>query len=175
MQEQILYMKGGIIIDPESDRMYPADLLIEKGRIQKIIPLPEGMYPEKGNLEKKAEFFDKAGSQDEVEISDKAGILDQVEIPDGAKVLDVSGLCIAPGLADTHVHFRDPGFTHKEDIDTGSAAAKKGGFTQIVLMANTKPCVDNPETLSYVLEKGKGTGIRIHSCVNVSKQMKGRS
>lgn len=90
------------------------------------------------------------------------------------KVLDASGLLIAPGLADTHVHFRDPGFTYKEDIETGAAAAKKGGFTQIVLMANTKPCVDNEQTLSYVLDKGKKTEIHIHSCVNVSKQMKGK-
>ena len=55
------------------------------------------------------------------------------------QVIDAGGLMIAPGLADTHVHFRDPGFTYKEDIYTGAAAAAKGGFTQIVLMANTKP------------------------------------
>ena len=142
MQEKILYIKGGVLIDPENDRMYRADMLIEKGRIQKIVPLSGERYPKE-------------------------------EIPGGAEVIDAAGLCIAPGLVDTHVHFRDPGFTYKEDIDTGAAAAKKGGFTQIVLMANTKPCVDNNETLSYVLEKGKRTGIRIHSCVNVSRQMKG--
>jgi dihydroorotase len=79
----------------------------------------------------------------------------------------------APGLADTHVHFRDPGFTYKEDIISGGEAAKKGGYTGIVLMANTKPCVDNGEILSYVLEKGKRTGIRILSCANVTKGMKG--
>ena len=84
-----------------------------------------------------------------------------------AEILDAGGMMIAPGLADTHVHFRDPGFTYKEDIFTGAAAAKKGGYTEIVLMANTKPCVDNPETLDYVLQKGKQTGIHIYSCVNV--------
>ena len=81
---------------------------------------------------------------------------------------------IAPGLADTHVHFRDPGFTYKEDIHTGARAAARGGFTQIVLMANTKPTVDNPETLSYVLDKGKETGIHINSCANVTLKMEGK-
>jgi len=90
------------------------------------------------------------------------------------RVLNVNGLFIAPGLVDTHAHFRDPGFTYKEDIETGAEAAKRGGFTQIVLMANTKPCVDNEQTLSYVLDKGKKTGIHIHSCVNVSRQMQGK-
>lgn len=92
----------------------------------------------------------------------------------GEEVIDADGLMIAPGLVDTHVHFRDPGFTYKEDILTGGEAAKRGGFTQIVLMANTKPPVDNPETLAYVLKKGKETGIRIHSCVNVTENMAGK-
>lgn len=97
----------------------------------------------------------------------------QEKEPEGIPVWKADGLMIAPGLADTHVHFRDPGFLYKEDINTGAAAAKKGGFTQIVLMANTSPCVDTKEVLSYVLEKGEKTGIHIHSCANVSKQMKG--
>lgn len=89
------------------------------------------------------------------------------------EVLDAEGLFIGPGLIDTHVHFRDPGFTYKEDIITGSEAAKKGGYTGIVLMANTRPAVDNEETLAYVLGKGKETGIRIESCANITKQMQG--
>lgn len=93
--------------------------------------------------------------------------------PSGARILDAAGLMIAPGLADTHAHFRDPGFPWKEDIHTGAAAAARGGFTQIVLMANTSPPVDNPQTLSYVLEKGRETGIHIHSCANVTQGMAG--
>ena len=69
------------------------------------------------------------------------------------QVLDAKGLVVAPGLVDVHVHFRDPGLTYKEDIHTGAAAAAKGGFTTVVCMANTKPIVDNEETLRYVLEE----------------------
>ena len=89
-------------------------------------------------------------------------------------MIDAAGLVVAPGLVDTHVHFRDPGFTYKEDILSGAEAAKKGGYTQIVLMANTKPCVDQVETLQYVLDKGDQTGIHIHSCANVTKGMAGQ-
>lgn len=63
------------------------------------------------------------------------------------QVIDAAGYVVAPGLMDVHVHFRDPGLTYKEDIQTGAAAAKKGGFTTVVCMANTKPPVDTPETV----------------------------
>ena len=97
----------------------------------------------------------------------------EAEVSARDEVIDATGMMVGPGLIDTHVHFRDPGFTHKEDILTGGEAAKKGGYTGIVLMANTKPCVDNEETLNYVLKKGKKTGIRINTCANVTKGMKG--
>lgn len=139
----MLYIKNGTIIDPEADKIYQGDLLIEDGKIEKIIV----------NEEKKQEMRKKFHK---------------------ARMLDAEGLMVAPGLVDTHVHFRDPGFTYKEDILSGGEAAKKGGFTGIVLMANTKPSVDNVQTFKYVLEKGKKTGIRIASCVNVTKGMQGR-
>lgn len=96
-------------------------------------------------------------------------------LPEDAEIIDASGLLIAPGLADTHVHFRDPGFTYKEDLISGTAAAVRGGFTEIVLMANTKPPVDNADTLSYVLAKGKDRGIHIESCANVTVGMAGET
>ena len=76
------------------------------------------------------------------------------ELLEGTEVIDATGLCVAPGLVDAHVHFRDPGFTYKEDIESGAKAAAKGGVTTVICMANTKPVVDNVETLEYIQKKG---------------------
>lgn len=90
------------------------------------------------------------------------------------QVIDAAGMVVAPGLVDVHVHFRDPGLTYKEDIHTGAAAAARGGFTTVVCMANTKPIVDNAETLDYVLREGEKTGIHVLSCAAVSKGFQGK-
>lgn len=89
------------------------------------------------------------------------------------EIIDASGLVAMPGLIDVHSHFRDPGFEYKEDILTGASAAAAGGYTTVVLMCNTKPTVDNVETLTYVLEKGKKTDIKVESCGSVTYGLKG--
>lgn len=138
-------------------------LIIKNGTI--IDPVQKKMY--RGDLEIKDGIVYNIRTGGKTETAAKVTGEDE-------KIIDATGLLIGPGLIDTHVHFRDPGFTHKEDIETGADAAKKGGYTGIVLMANTNPAVDNEETLRYVLEKGKKTGIRIESCVNVTKKMQGK-
>ena len=102
---------------------------------------------------------------------DKIG--SNLEDNDDKQEIDGEGLICAPGLIDVHVHFRDPGFTHKEDIYTGAKAAAAGGFTTVVLMGNTKPSVDNVDTLNYVLKKGEETDINVLSVGNVTIGMKG--
>ncbi len=97
-----------------------------------------------------------------------------IEAPAGAEILDGSGLCAGPGLVDVHVHFRDPGLTYKEDILTGAAAAAAGGFTTVAMMANTKPPIDSVETVQYVLDKGRETGIHVETCGTVTVGMQGK-
>jgi len=70
-----------------------------------------------------------------------------------ATKFDASGMVVAPGLVDIHVHFRDPGQTHKEDIRTGSHAAAAGGFTTVVCMPNTSPVCDNAGTIQRIMDK----------------------
>lgn len=88
--------------------------------------------------------------------------------------LDAEGLVIAPGLIDTHTHFRDPGFTHKETLHTGSLAAAKGGFTSVICMANTSPTVDSVPVLQDILARAKKEKIRIFQAGTVSQGLKGQ-
>jgi dihydroorotase len=90
------------------------------------------------------------------------------------RIIDAKGLVVAPGLCDTHVHFRDPGLTYKEDIYTGAKAAARGGFTTVVCMANTKPSVDNVETLEYVKNKASETDIHVLQAASITKGLSGK-
>ena len=94
--------------------------------------------------------------------------------PEADRVIEGEGRLVAvPGLFDMHVHFRDPGLTYKEDILTGAAAAKAGGFTGVACMPNTKPPIDSPELVRYVFEKADKTGINVIPYACVTKGMKG--
>jgi dihydroorotase len=78
--------------------------------------------------------------------------------PGGHRLLDAAGCVVTPGLIDLHVHLRDPGLTHKEDIASGTAAAVRGGFTTIACMANTVPPIDHPAIVEYVRSIASKTG-----------------
>ncbi len=87
-----------------------------------------------------------------------------------ARVIDAEGCAVSAGLIDIHVHFRDPGFTHKEDIISGSHAAAHGGFTTVTCMPNTKPTIDTPEWVRYVYDRSKeGSGVLVLPIAAVSR------
>lgn len=92
------------------------------------------------------------------------------------KTINGEGLVLMPSFVDLHVHFREPGFTHKEDLFTGSLAALKGGYTLVNLMGNTNPICSSMETVEYVLNKGKELDlIHIHQTVSITKDFDGQT
>lgn len=134
--------------------------------------IENGMVIDPANgIKKQASILIKEGKI--AKIIENQQELDALQI-NSCDRINALGCIVAPGLVDVHVHFRDPGFTHKEDIETGAKAALRGGFTSVVLMANTNPVVDNAETLTYVLEKGKKTDLKVYTCATVTKGMSGK-
>lgn len=89
-------------------------------------------------------------------------------------VIDARGKIVAPGLIDVHVHFRDPGFTYKEDLETGARAAAAGGFTTVVCMANTNPVVDSEEVLTDLITRAKDLPVRVLNTAAVTRGLKSR-
>jgi dihydroorotase len=92
-----------------------------------------------------------------------------------AEVIDATGLVVAPGLVDIHVHFREPGQTHKEDIHTGALAAAAGGFTSVVMMANTTPTISDVKTLKEVLASASKEKVHVYTNATVTKNFDGQN
>jgi dihydroorotase len=91
-----------------------------------------------------------------------------------ARVVDARGLVVAPGFVDMHVHFREPGFEYKEDIETGSRAAARGGFTAVACMPNTNPVLDAEGLVAQVVRRGNEVGLcRVHPIAAITKGQKG--
>lgn len=101
-------------------------------------------------------------------------IADKIDEPN-AKIIEATNLIVAPGLVDIHVHFREPGQTHKEDIHTGALAAAAGGFTTVVMMANTTPTISTVEVLKEVLETASKENIHIKSNASVTVDFDGKT
>ena len=118
-------------------------------------------------LLKNGRVIDPANKRDEIadlHILD-GRIADQSEIRNPKseiQEIDCTGLVIAPGLIDLHVHFREPGQSAKETIASGARCAAAGGFTSVVCMPNTSPAVDSPSVVTWILEKAKA-----EACVNI--------
>ena len=149
----MIHIKGGRVVDPVTGTDAGLDVLTHDGTIIAVEP---------DITDEKIELIRK-------------NLTEAGEDPEELLTIDAAGLVVAPGLMDAHVHFRDPGFTYKEDIETGAAAAARGGFTTVVCMANTKPVVDNVDTLHYIQEKGEKTGIHVLQTATVTLGMKGKA
>jgi dihydroorotase len=93
----------------------------------------------------------------------------------GAKVLDATGLTVAPGLVDIHVHLREPGQGYKETIATGTAAAAAGGFTSVAAMPNTKPVNDSPEITRWMQAAERGASVRVFPIAAATRGSKGEA
>lgn len=88
------------------------------------------------------------------------------------EVINAEGLYAIPGLVDMHVHLRDPGQTHKEDIITGCKAAAAGGVTSVLAMPNTTPATDNAQTVKYILEKAENADAHVYVAASITKDLK---
>lgn len=127
------------IADPLTKPSGLYDIMIENGRIAKVLPAAS-------------------------DVSDAAD-----------RTIDGGGTLVAcAGLVDMHVHLRDPGFTYKEDIITGAEAAKAGGVTAMCCMPNTKPTIDNCDTVRYIQQKAETTGVKVYPVAAITKGLQGK-
>lgn len=120
-------------------------------------------------------YFDGAFSRLDILIENGivSSVSPDIDCPD-SQVLELDGLSVLPGLVDVHVHFREPGFTHKETIATGSRAAAHGGFTTVFTMPNLNPAPDSPENLQIQLDAiEKDSVINILPYATITKGQKG--
>ncbi|MFA4029578.1 MAG: hypothetical protein GDYSWBUE_000737 [Candidatus Fervidibacterota bacterium] len=125
---RLLLLKNGTVVDPSQNLVAKMDVLIERG----------------------------IGQGTRV-VGRIASVAENI-IAEDAEVIDCTGKFVVPGLIDMHVHFREPGEEHKETIATGSAAAVAGGFTTVCCMPNTKPPIDSPLGIGYILWKAQSEG-----------------
>ena len=129
-----ILIRGGTLLDPAAGTEVEGDLYIKDGL---IAPLP--------------------ASQHATPATRHATPDTRHPLPD-THIIDATGYYVAPGLIDVHVHLREPGGEEAETIATGAAAARHGGFATVVAMPNTRPPIDTPERVAYVLEQGRRAG-----------------
>lgn len=128
------------------------------------------------------QIFTKFYGFDDVKISkndlyvEDGIIVEKFSKEEADEIIDCNNLALMPSFTDMHVHFRDPGFTYKEDLETGSYAALKGGFTNVLLMGNTKPTVSSPEIYEDIMKRGKDIDlIGIDQVYTITKNFDGKT
>ncbi|WP_276888307.1 dihydroorotase [Anaerococcus lactolyticus] len=120
-------------------------------------------------------FDDVKISKNDLYVEDGI-IVEEFSRNEADEIIDCNNLALMPSFTDMHVHFRDPGFTYKEDLETGSYAALKGGFTNVLLMGNTKPTVSSPEIHEDIMKRGKDIDlIGIDQVYTITKNFDGKT
>lgn len=114
------------------------------------------------------------GINEQLDILVRDGVISQLgkNLSADCIAIDAEGLYAIPGLVDMHVHLRDPGQTHKEDIITGCNAAAAGGVTSLLAMPNTNPTIDSTETVKYILDKAKNAKANVYVAASITKGLK---
>ncbi len=125
----IILIKNGIVVNPADDSVVKSDVLISGELICEVA--------------------------EDISLEYAKTVKQENAISGEVKLVDAGGAYVMPGFVDLHVHFRDPGQTYKEDIETGARAAAHGGVTTVCAMPNTNPAVDSIETLQYVEKKAE--------------------
>jgi dihydroorotase len=132
-----LLIANGHLIDPTQGQNSGKNLLIEDGRVARLLDRSDG-------------------------------------VPEGAEVLDATGLVVAPGFIDMHVHLREPGQEYKETIATGAAAGVAGGFTSVCAMPNTDPVNDSPAVTRFIIEQAERARLaNVFPVGSITKGLKG--
>jgi len=112
-----------------------------------------------------------------VDIFIEHGIINQIDTKisiEADQVIDSNGLCVSPGWVDMFANFADPGYEFKESLETGSLAASAGGFTDVLIIPNTKPTVDTKSQVEYIVQKSKLLPTSIHPIAAVTKSTEGK-
>jgi len=120
--------------------------------------------------------FDDVKISKEVIYVEDGIIVDDFDESEADEIIDCKNLALLPSFVDMHVHFRDPGFTYKEDLETGSHSALAGGYTSVLLMGNTKPTVSSPEIYNDIIKRGKDLDlIDIEQVYTITKNFDGKT
>lgn len=119
----------------------------------------------------------KTGIDEIFDVLIEDGIITEIDTNieySSGDLIDATGKYVLPGLVDAHCHLREPGFEYKEDIESGTRSAAKGGFTSIACMPNTNPVIDNEAQIKYVLSRAKQDGlVHVYPIGAISKGLKG--
>ncbi len=116
------------------------------------------------------------GKLKKADIRTENGKIAEIAPDLNGKGIDLDGLTVLPGLIDLHVHLREPGFERKEDIESGSRAAVKGGFTQICCMPNTKPAIDGKVVVSYIKNRAREVNLcKVHPIGAITEGQEGKN